>query len=72
MPKTWIQALKQHNAGGDSWCIPRKGTDEWKKVKSIMKGNVRRNPKGKRTLPFNPGETFVQRQVKTHGRFRHQ
>jgi len=32
---TWIQALKIHNKGGN-WCVPKKGSSEYDKVKATM------------------------------------
>ena len=37
--KTWMQALKEWNATvnkSDAWCIPRKGTKEYKQVRKLM------------------------------------
>lgn len=33
---TWIQALKIFNKGKKKWTIPKKGTEDYKKVKAIM------------------------------------
>ena len=34
---TWIEALKKFNTDkGGKWCVPKKGTEEYKKVKSMM------------------------------------
>lgn len=33
----WISALKEYNKGHGSWCIPRKGTAEYNKVRELMK-----------------------------------
>lgn len=39
MPEVgWIEALRRYNLGGTSWCIPRKGTEEYEKVMKIRKG----------------------------------
>jgi len=40
MPSLWIDALKQFNMGQGAWCIPRKGTEDYKKVRAIMDGGV--------------------------------
>ncbi len=32
----WIETLKKFNAGKGEWCIPRKGSREYKEVLSIM------------------------------------
>lgn len=40
MPSLWIDALKQFNMGQGAWCIPRKGSDDYKKVRAIMDGGV--------------------------------
>lgn len=34
----WISALKQFNANSNTWCVPKKGTPEYKKVRDIMAG----------------------------------
>ena len=37
----WIDALKKWNSqkgNSDAWCIPKKGTKEYDKVKGIMEG----------------------------------
>ena len=36
MPNAWIEALKEYNKGSNSWCIVKKGTPEYVKVKSII------------------------------------
>lgn len=36
MVNFYIEALKVWNAGGEAWCIPRKGTEKQKEVKAIM------------------------------------
>jgi hypothetical protein len=40
MPSLWIDALKQFNMGQGAWCIPRKGSEDYKKVRAIMDGGV--------------------------------
>jgi hypothetical protein len=32
----WVDALKQWNAGSGKWCIPRKGTEDYDAVRTIM------------------------------------
>ncbi len=33
----WLEALKIYNRGHNgAWCIPKKGTQEYEKVKNIM------------------------------------
>ena len=34
MPNAWIEALKEYNKGSNSWCIVKKGTPEYDKVKT--------------------------------------
>jgi hypothetical protein len=34
----WISALKQFNANSNTWCVPKKGTPEYMKVRDIMAG----------------------------------
>ena len=36
MPNAWMEALKEYNKGSNSWCIVKKGTSEYDKVKNIM------------------------------------
>ncbi len=37
MANEWIKALKKYNQGKSSWCIPKKGTTEYKKVMQTVK-----------------------------------
>jgi hypothetical protein len=32
----WIEALKEYNKDSPSWCLPRKGSEGYNKVKVIM------------------------------------
>lgn len=32
----WVQALKEWNKGRDTYCIPKKGTNEYNQVKKLM------------------------------------
>ena len=41
---SWLDALKVFNAGGNNWCIPRKGTAEYDQVKAIMHGTAIHQP----------------------------
>ena len=44
--KTWLQALKEWNATvnkSDAWCIPRKGTKEYKQVRKLMGDPTKKN-----------------------------
>ena len=36
IPNAWIEALKEYNKGSNSWCVVKKGTAEYDKVKKIM------------------------------------
>jgi len=38
----WIEALKEWNKGKGTWCLPRKGTDEYEDVIDIMSRNKKR------------------------------
>ena len=38
MANKWIQALKVFNDKKDKWCLPKKGTKDYDKVKAIMEG----------------------------------
>jgi tRNA-dihydrouridine synthase len=42
---SWIAALKTYNSRQPAWCIPRKGTDEYNKVRKIMSGEKTKKPK---------------------------
>lgn len=42
---SWIAALKTYNSRQPAWCIPRKGTDEYNKVRKIMNGEKTKKPK---------------------------
>jgi hypothetical protein len=44
MPSLWIAALREFN-DGKSWCIPRKGTDDYNKVKALMGGKAVKDAK---------------------------
>ena len=35
---SWIDALRQYNAGMPSWCIPRKGTPAYDMITRIRQG----------------------------------
>jgi len=35
---SWIDALRQYNAGMPSWCIPRKGTPAYEMIARIRQG----------------------------------
>lgn len=40
---TWIQALRTWNEtenGNKRWCIPKKGSDDYKKVRKLMQSGV--------------------------------
>jgi len=45
MPSLWIDALKQFNTGGKAWCIPRKGTEDYDKVRALMGGKAIKDAK---------------------------
>jgi hypothetical protein len=36
MPSLWIDALKQFNNEKGAWCIPRKGSEDYDKVRALM------------------------------------
>lgn len=36
MPSLWIDALKQFNFERGAWCIPKKGSDDYMKVRALM------------------------------------
>ena len=40
MPSLWIDALKQFNHEKGMWCIPRKGSEDYDKVRALM-GNMK-------------------------------
>lgn len=41
----YFEALKIYNEGKPTWCSPRKGTNDYKKVIAIMSGKSRSLPK---------------------------
>jgi hypothetical protein len=45
MPSLWIAALKEFNMGGKSWCIPKKGTEDYDKVRALMGGKAVKDAK---------------------------
>ena len=45
MPNAWIEALKEYNKGSNSWCVVKKGTPEYDKVKKIMENKKKPMPK---------------------------
>jgi hypothetical protein len=50
MPKTkstWIKAISVFNRGKDSYCIPRKNTNDYHKVKKIQQKII--NIRGRKT-----------------------
>jgi hypothetical protein len=40
----YIDALRKYNEGKDKWCVPRKGTEDYVKIRNMM------NMKGTRKL----------------------
>lgn len=32
----YIDALRKYNEGDDKWCVPRKGTEDYLKIRSMM------------------------------------
>ena len=36
MPNVWIEALKEYNASKGMWCLPKKGSEEYKEVMAIV------------------------------------
>lgn len=36
MPNAWIEALKEYNASKGMWCLPKKGSEEYKEVMEIV------------------------------------
>jgi hypothetical protein len=45
MANIWLSALKEYNRGKSSWCIPKKGTPEYKKVR--LSQTMKRSEKDK-------------------------
>jgi len=33
----YIDALKKYNEGKDKWCMPRKGSEDYLKIRKMMK-----------------------------------
>jgi len=42
---SWIDALRQYNAGMPSWCIPRKGTPGYEMIGRMRRGEPTETPK---------------------------
>jgi hypothetical protein len=59
MPSAWASALKKWNRNKNDWCIPRKGTPNYRRVREIMEESYPM-PKTKRQLM----EEKKQREVK--------
>lgn len=38
MVNRWIEALKDYNAGKNTWCIPRKNSRDYNAIMSALKG----------------------------------
>lgn len=51
MPSLWIDALKQFNTGGKAWCIPRKDTEDYDKVRALMGGKAIKDAKTEKKDP---------------------
>lgn len=47
MVNKWIEALKIYNRNKGMWCLPKKGTKEYKKVMDIMNNMVKQEKKPK-------------------------
>ena len=45
MPSLWIDALKQFNHEKGAWCIPRKGSEDYDKVRALMGGKAVKDAK---------------------------
>ena len=52
----WISALKQFNANSNTWCVPKKGTPEYMKVRDIMAG--KKPEEKKETKYYSKDEIF--------------
>ena len=50
MTMTWLQALKAHNRGKGTFCIPRRGSVEHAHVRAMMRGSAFTAP-GPRAVP---------------------
>lgn len=50
----YFEALKIYNEGKPTWCSPRKGTNDYKKVIAIMSGKSRSSPKASPKSPKTP------------------
>lgn len=68
-PNSWIKALAKYNAGKGDWCIPRKDSPDYYKVKALMKPPKPRRVKvirqydeyGRRISPQLPTYTRINR-----------
>jgi hypothetical protein len=77
MANSWIKALKKYNdKKGGSWCVPKKGSAEYEKVKSMMTSvdkiidNTPVNPKmaSKSQLKSQPGLKAASGNVKKNNK----
>jgi hypothetical protein len=50
----YFEALKEYNHGKDKWCMPRKGTPDYKIIKDIIEKNKVINPSSKVKVPKEP------------------
>jgi len=51
MVNLWIKALKEFNQNKGMWCMPKKGTSDYLKVKKIMERMKKTDTKPKKTTP---------------------
>lgn len=58
--KTWIQALREHNRGKPSWCIPRRGSADHILVRAIMQGE---KPQAQKASMLTKGEKTYQTSI---------
>ena len=58
MTMTWMQALRKHNIGKGTWCIPRRGGAEHAHARAMMRGGVSAAPRPRARKLTRGEETF--------------
>ena len=54
MPNPYMDALKKFNEGKTGWCVPRKGTADYKKVMGLMSKPVSKATEKECPVPLVP------------------
>lgn len=62
----WIEALRQYNKGGPTWCIPKGKTREFEKVDKIMNKIIQERAKRAKGIPGTaPKQKAIPKKVMT-------